>query len=86
MRLLVLLLLANVPGCYQAHLRAEGERDAGTTRDAAVDAQSDGGRLCGCPGSVTARVCALPLMCCPVTRTCEDPARFNCTGSAPPCD
>ncbi len=64
-----------------------GERDVATV-DVAMDVLDAGGgvdgRACGCPGTSGFRVCVLPLMCCPVTRTCEDPARFNCTGSNPP--
>jgi hypothetical protein len=84
---------ALVFGCFQSHPRAEvvgdvgaldASRDAGvrdTSRDAGRDAS---GRLCGCPGREVR--CVLPEMCCPATRTCEDPSRFNCTGSAPRCE
>jgi hypothetical protein len=44
----------------------------------------DAGRPCGCPGTPGFQRCFLPRMCCPVTRTCEDPARFNCSGQTPP--
>lgn len=74
-RLLWILLLS---GCYQAHERA---LDAGLfPADAGADAAV---RLCGCPGAPTAHVCVLPLMCCPATETCEDPAHFNCSGHDP---
>lgn len=53
-------------------------------RDAARDAPMDLGRPCGCPGTPGFQYCQLPRMCCPVTRTCEDPSRFNCSGSTPP--
>lgn len=58
-----------------------------TVRDvAAVDVVADdAGPLCGCPGTPGYQRCVLPRMCCPATRTCEDPARFSCTGSAPAC-
>ncbi|MFO0628060.1 MAG: hypothetical protein U0325_20970 [Polyangiales bacterium] len=49
-----------------------------------VDVPQDVGRPCGCPGTPGFQRCFLPRMCCPVTRTCEDPARFNCTGPTPP--
>jgi hypothetical protein len=73
------LFLALALACYAHHERDAASGDAGAERDA------DAGRLCGCPGSPTARVCVLPLMCCPATLTCEDPASFRCTGSTPSC-
>lgn len=64
--------------------------DAGTAR-APLDRPGDVlatpedlGRPCGCPGTPGFQRCFLPRMCCPVTRTCEDPARFNCSGQTPP--
>jgi len=65
----------------------DGASDGGVdgASDGGVDGASDGGvdaagQLCGCPGSVRT-VCILPLMCCPATETCENPAHFNCSGS-----
>ncbi len=87
LRLVGLVLVVSCAGCYQLHGRSDGAApDAAAARDASVDASADAGRLCGCPGSPTAHVCVLPLMCCPTTRTCEDPAHFNCSGSALPCE
>ena len=79
----LLLALALTTGCYRAH---ERDSDASlVAQDGGVDGASDGGvdaagQLCGCPGSVRT-VCILPLMCCPATETCENPAHFNCSGS-----
>ncbi len=83
--LLAALAVALASGCYRTHVRGtEPARDAGPVPDAPrADAAE---RLCGCPGDPAAEVCRLPEMCCPATRTCEDPARFRCTGSAPACD
>lgn len=85
-RALAILLVVLEGGCYLAHERAGDAgavaRDGG--HDVTLDAPPDtGARLCGCPGSPTARVCVLPLMCCPATETCEDPAHFSCTGTDP---
>ncbi len=84
----VVFVFVLAAGCYQAHERGadaslvvvDGGGDGG--HDAGTDT---GGRPCGCPGAPTAHVCALPLMCCPATETCEDPAHFSCTGSSNPC-
>ena len=85
MALALILLLASIAGCYQSHGPPGPEVDAAIVGDAVVGT-GDGGRICGCPGSPTAQVCVLPRMCCPVTRTCEDPAHFNCSGSSRPCE
>jgi hypothetical protein len=82
----IVLVFVLTLGCYQAHERGSDASvvlvDGGT--DVGIDGGTDGGgRLCGCPGSPTAHVCVLPLMCCPATQTCEDPAHFSCTGSNP---
>ncbi|MDQ3036753.1 MAG: hypothetical protein M3Y87_30450 [Myxococcota bacterium] len=89
----VVLMFALASGCYTTHVR-DGDpppRVDGSLLDARVASPDDAGpldagRLCGCPGDPAAEVCRLPEMCCPATRTCENPASFRCTGSAPSCD
>ena len=73
-------------GCYRSHVRDVDARDSGADVASARDAgPDDAGRLCGCPDDPRAEVCALPEMCCPVTGTCENPARFLCSGSIRTC-
>ncbi|MFO0631208.1 MAG: hypothetical protein U0326_30005 [Polyangiales bacterium] len=95
---LLALALASLAACGARTDLSVPERDGApvdaVSVDAVVVATPDAtpdvapvdapGQPCGCPGTATFRRCLLPRMCCPVTRTCEDPARFNCSGSTPP--
>lgn len=80
LRAAVVLLAAVVAGCG-ARTELRDREDAAT-----VDAPDvvPVGQPCGCPGTPAFRYCQLPLMCCPVMRTCENPSTFSCTGSSPP--
>lgn len=78
-------------GCYASH--SVGEEDSGIARDVSVrDVSAPDVSLpdvsvpatCGCPGREVA--CSLPEMCCPVTRTCENPSTFRCSGTSVDCD
>ncbi|HMY17673.1 MAG TPA: hypothetical protein PKA58_15225 [Polyangium sp.] len=54
--------------------------------EAGVDAAEEAGPppspYCHCPNGPT---CTKPLECCSVVGKCENPANFNCTGSAIVC-
>lgn len=56
---------------------ADGGGGAGGTGGAPIPATPQ----CLCENLPGYAACVLPLMCCPVVATCEDPAHFNCSGS-----
>ena len=72
---LVALALALL-GCGARSPLAEPPRDASVDTPQDTPRDTPRGQPCGCPGTASFRLCALPLMCCPVTRNCEevDPA------------
>jgi hypothetical protein len=73
-----LLLTLSLAGCG-ASVVIDGAETTGDETAPPPDAGPDAPPQCLCPSAPGYAPCALPLMCCPCTAACEDPATFTCS-------